>query len=241
MVFLGVTKRPLPLEGPFSGTRRHHLPAVPAGLRCPSTINTNSPLQGYRNAPWRNGARCAQSHSYILWIYFEKFAGTPAKLLKCQYNLCLRHSALCNDALDVKRAIHGLEKLLKTGTVASSRRNVQSSSSFLSQKLVSAPRSSRQDSGTVATFMKIAQKELAECCTTTRPCTFNVEEASIVLIRGYLARAANERIPCESCPALLLGSKSDAHTLGPTAHQDRVGLIRAKYTAWAADICRHCA
>lgn len=116
--------------------------------------------------------------------------------------------------------------MLKTGIVASSSNsNVLSSSSFSSQKLVSAPQSCRRDSATVTTLMKNAQKELAEHCTATRAYTSNPEVASVALIGGYIARAANERIPCESCTCLLQGPKSDAPILGLIAHQDRGGLI----------------
>lgn len=104
----------------------------------------------------------------------------------------LRRSAGCNDALDLKSDVHGLEKILKTGIVASSwNSNVQHSSSFSYEKLVSVPQSCHQDSETtVAVFIKTAQKELAKHCTTTRPCNSNPEVASVALIGGYLARAA---------------------------------------------------
>ncbi|KAH9365035.1 hypothetical protein HPB48_007960 [Haemaphysalis longicornis] len=138
----------------------------------------------------------------------------------------LRRSSGCNDALDVKSAVHGLEKMLKTGIAASSSNsNVLSSSSFSSQKLVSAPQRCRQDSEAVTTLTKTAQKELAERCTTTRACTSNPEVASVALIGGYIARSANERIPCESCTCLLQGPKSDAAILGLIVHQDRGGLF----------------
>lgn len=118
-----------------------------------------------------------------------------------------------------------LEKMLKTGTVAPSlSRSVQSSSSFFSEKLVSAPQSCHQDYKIVATFMKIAQKELAEHCTTMKPCPSNPEVASTALIAGYLARDAVECIPRESCTAPLQGPKTDAPILGPVAHQDWGGL-----------------
>ncbi|KAH9362912.1 hypothetical protein HPB48_014306 [Haemaphysalis longicornis] len=131
-------------------------------------------------------------------------------------------SAGCNDALDVKSVVHGLEKMLKTGTAAASlNSSVQSSSSFSSKKLVSAPQSCHLDYKMAATFMKIAQKELAKHCTTPKPGPSNPEVASIALIGGYLARAADERIPCESCTTLLQGPKTDAPILGLIAHQNR--------------------
>lgn len=150
----------------------------------------------------------------------------------------LRRSSGCNDALDVKSAVHGLEKMLKTGIVASSSNsNVLSSSSFSSQKLVSAPQSCRRDSETVATLMKISQKELAERCTTTRACTSNPEVASVALIGGYIVRAANEHIPCESCTCLLQGPKSDGPIWWALLSEPRT----RKGTACAAKVCRHCA
>ncbi|KAL1478691.1 hypothetical protein MTO96_016021 [Rhipicephalus appendiculatus] len=49
----------------------------------------------------------------------------------------LRSSAGCNDMLDVKTTVCGLEKMLKTGIVAaSSNSNVQCSSTFSSRQLV---------------------------------------------------------------------------------------------------------
>ncbi|KAH7942263.1 hypothetical protein HPB49_022451 [Dermacentor silvarum] len=49
----------------------------------------------------------------------------------------LRRSARCNDMLDVSRAVCGLEKMLKTGIVASSSdSNVQSSTTFSSRQLL---------------------------------------------------------------------------------------------------------
>ncbi|KAL1418779.1 hypothetical protein MTO96_025664 [Rhipicephalus appendiculatus] len=60
----------------------------------------------------------------------------------------LRRSSGCNDMLDVKSAVCGLEKMLKTGIVAASKEsNVQSSTSFASRQLLPSQQSPTTNSG----------------------------------------------------------------------------------------------
>ncbi|CAN7946296.1 unnamed protein product, partial [Ixodes pacificus] len=137
----------------------------------------------------------------------------------------LRRSAGCNDALDVKSALYGLEKMLKTGIIAASREsNVQTSMSFFSNQLVAVQQRSPADMRTTDKCMQIAEEKLREQCLSTRPCHGNPDVASVAVLGGYIVRAANEHIPCEDCTAPLQGSKAYTPLQGLIAHQDRGGL-----------------
>ncbi|KAH8039806.1 hypothetical protein HPB51_008914 [Rhipicephalus microplus] len=68
------------------------------------------------------------------FVLTRKFSSDPIESL---FGF-LRRTAGCNDVMDVRSAVSGLEKILKTGIVTSSdRSNVNSSTSFCSSRAVS--------------------------------------------------------------------------------------------------------
>lgn len=139
----------------------------------------------------------------------------------------LRRSSGCNDALDVKSAICGLEKMLKTGIVAASRdSNVQSSTSFTSSQLLAVPRRQSQASTDVTyKLLDTAAQGLKEHCLSGRPLVSNPDVASLAMMGGFIVRAASEHIPCADCIAVLQGARSSTPLLGLISHQDRGGLF----------------
>ncbi|KAH7932918.1 hypothetical protein HPB49_004897 [Dermacentor silvarum] len=138
----------------------------------------------------------------------------------------LRRSAGCNDMLDVRSAVCGLEKMLKTGIVASSSdSNVQSSTTFSSRQLLPVQQELHVARSAFDKILNMAAQGLKEHCLSERPLVSNPDVASVAMIGGYIVRAANEHIPCADGIAVLQRSKSGAPQHGLIAHQDRGGLF----------------
>lgn len=138
----------------------------------------------------------------------------------------LRRSSGCNDALDVKSAICGLEKMLKTGIVAASTdSNVQSATSFASRELLAVQQRRPASTDVPDKFLDTAAQGLKEHCLSERPLVANPDVASLAMIGGFIVRAASEHIPCADCIAVLQGARSSTPHLGLINHQDRGGLF----------------
>ncbi|KAH7953581.1 hypothetical protein HPB49_010341 [Dermacentor silvarum] len=137
----------------------------------------------------------------------------------------LRRSSGSNDILDVKSAICGLEKMLKTGIVAASdQSNVQSSTSFAARQLLPIQHSHTMPA-TGNKFIDQAVNDLKNHCTTLTPRITGPHEASVAMVGGFIVRAATESIVCSNCIALLQGQKGNTPLLGLIVHQDRGGLF----------------
>ncbi|KAL1425321.1 hypothetical protein MTO96_019294 [Rhipicephalus appendiculatus] len=138
----------------------------------------------------------------------------------------LRRSSGCNDMLDVKSAVCGLEKMLKTGIVAASKEsNVQSSTSFASRQLLPSQQSPTTNSGAADKILDMAVMTLKEHCLSEGSCPSNPKFASVEMVGGFIVRAASESVSCANCIALLQGPKANTPLLGLIAHQDRGGLL----------------
>ncbi|KAH7942162.1 hypothetical protein HPB49_021344 [Dermacentor silvarum] len=138
----------------------------------------------------------------------------------------LRRSSGCNDALDVKSAVCGIEKMLKTGIVASSAQsNVRSSTSFSSAQLLPVYQTPTKTTSTAEKALDVAVDRLKEQCLSDAPLPSNPDVASVAMVGGFIVRAASENIPCAECIALLQGTKANTPLLGLIAHQDRGGLM----------------
>ncbi|KAH6928051.1 hypothetical protein HPB50_010893 [Hyalomma asiaticum] len=105
----------------------------------------------------------------------------------------LRRSSGCNDMLDVKSAVCGLEKMLKTGIVSASwESNVQSSTSFTSRQLLSPQQSPATNSGEADDILDVAVRRLKEHCLSEGPCPSNPDVASVAMDRGGLFYPSQE-------------------------------------------------
>ncbi|KAH8031788.1 hypothetical protein HPB51_020859 [Rhipicephalus microplus] len=96
----------------------------------------------------------------------------------------LRRTAGCNDLVDVRSALRGVEKMLKTGIVAASQKsNVSSSASFCSSRAVTL---AEVDGSTVAVSVnvKLAQQALREPCMSTSSFLPTPHMAAIALVTG---------------------------------------------------------
>lgn len=81
----------------------------------------------------------------------------------------LRRSSGSNDVLDVKSAMCGLEKMLKTGIVAASNQsNVQSSTSYVARQLLPTQHSTAMPP-TGSRFLDQAVNDLKNHMTTSTP------------------------------------------------------------------------
>ncbi|KAH7933149.1 hypothetical protein HPB49_009192 [Dermacentor silvarum] len=139
--------------------------------------------------------------------------------------LFLLRSSGCNHALDVKSTVCGIEKMLKTGIVASTAQsNVRSSTSFASSQLLPVPQTLTKTTSTAEKALDAAVDRLKEQCLSDAPFPSNLDVASVAMVGGFIVRAASENIPCAECIALLQGTKANTPLLGPIAHQDRGGL-----------------
>ncbi|KAH9360312.1 hypothetical protein HPB48_000875 [Haemaphysalis longicornis] len=138
----------------------------------------------------------------------------------------LRRSSGCNDALDVKSAICGLEKMLKTGIVAASiDSNVQSTTSFTSSQLLAVQQRRPASTDVTDKFLDTAAQGLKEHCLSERPLVSNPDVASLAMIGGFIVRAPSEHIHCADCIAVLQGARSSTPHLGLINHQDCGGLF----------------
>lgn len=152
------------------------------------------------------------------FVLTRKFSSDPLEAL---FGF-LRRTAGCNDALDMRATLNGLEKMLKTGLIASSNQsNVASSSSYQAGTLVTVSSNSAK---ATTSFPLIAEDKLRELCLSPRPQQPGPGAASIAMVGGFIARAISEKINCDSCIALVLKPKSSAPVDGLIAYQDRGGL-----------------
>ncbi|KAH9360827.1 hypothetical protein HPB48_009379 [Haemaphysalis longicornis] len=102
----------------------------------------------------------------------------------------LHRSAGCNSALNVKSAISGLEKMLTTGIVATSRdSNVQSSTSFTSSQLLAVQQRRQASTHVTDKFLDTAPQGFKEHCLSERPLALNPDLASLAMIGGFIVRA----------------------------------------------------
>ncbi|KAH6926278.1 hypothetical protein HPB50_016221 [Hyalomma asiaticum] len=170
-------------------------------------------------------------HRGFKFALTRKFSSDPIESLFGT----LRRRAGCNDMLDVRSALSGLEKMLKTGIVAaSSTSNVHSSSSFfcsgniiVSGKPSSMPSTSAAASSkSAAATVNSAQQLLRELCTSTKPFLPTPDMAAISLVAGYISRVVTEKIECGRCVSLVTKAKGSSTGAldGLIAHQDRGGL-----------------
>ncbi|KAH7961100.1 hypothetical protein HPB52_002467 [Rhipicephalus sanguineus] len=134
----------------------------------------------------------------------------------------------CNDMLDVRSALSGLERMLKTGIVAASHTsNVRSSASFVSSgSIIRSGETSSTPSTSASAAVNSAQHLLHEFCTSSKPFLPTPDVAAVSLVAGYISRIVSKKTDYERCVSLVLKAKgsSTSATDGLISHQDRGGL-----------------
>lgn len=138
----------------------------------------------------------------------------------------LRMSAGCNDVLDVRAALAGLEKILKTGIAASS----EASNVAHGERVATA----RPLPAETATFFAQPESQLTRSSlvalerlnTTVLPHHLpSLEISATVYVGGYVARVISEQMKCENCVAISTKPASNQPLLQFTRCQDRGGLL----------------
>lgn len=155
------------------------------------------------------------------FVLTRKFSSDPIEALFGT----LRRSLGCNDQLDVRSAMSGLEKLLKTGIAAAS----ESSNVLHNERpelrkgiLVNAPVTSGSsvklppEAGLVLERLKIARV----------PASLpTLQLSATVYVGGYIARVIREHVTCDSCYSLMSKPLSYQPLQQLTRNQDRGGLL----------------
>ncbi|KAL1483733.1 hypothetical protein MTO96_033007 [Rhipicephalus appendiculatus] len=115
----------------------------------------------------------------------------------------------CNDMLDVKSAVCGLEEMFKTGIVAASKEsNVQIWTSFASRQLLPSQQSPTTNSGAANKILDMAVMTLKEHCLSEGSCPPNPDVPSVAMVGGFIVRAASKSVSCANCIALAARAQS---------------------------------
>ncbi|KAH7978796.1 hypothetical protein HPB49_006774 [Dermacentor silvarum] len=142
----------------------------------------------------------------------------------------LRMSSACNDTLDVRAALSGLEKVLKTGIAASNALSnvAHSETAGISTALLrKTPAEQVQPRSEIA---KTAMTVLERLNTTLLPLHLpSLQISATVYIGGYIARVIMEQMNCENCVALCTKPVTNQPLLTFTRSQDRGGLLYTSY------------
>ncbi|KAL1482166.1 hypothetical protein MTO96_033991 [Rhipicephalus appendiculatus] len=161
------------------------------------------------------------TEEHFKFVLTRKFSSDPIESL---FGF-LRRSSGCNDALDVKSDVSGLEKMVKTGIIASSSEsNVRSTSTFASREFLLLHQSPSSSSSAEA-ILTMSVQTLKEHCLSEAPRVPNPDTASVAMVGGFIVRAATENIPCADCVSLLQGPKANKPLQGLIAHEDHGGLL----------------
>ncbi|KAG0435080.1 hypothetical protein HPB47_018692 [Ixodes persulcatus] len=171
----------------------------------------------------RSNAECIRfllNEKKFNFVLTRKFSSDPIEAL---FGF-LRRTAGCNDAMDMKSVLCGLEKMLKTGIVSSSKQsNVNYSASFCGTSGVSSDKTANDSHPNKRFFPPAAEQRLRGMCSMPGQWLPNPEVAAIALIVGYLARVMTEKLNCQDCVERVEKAKGNAPVDGLIAHQDRGG------------------
>ncbi|XP_050032440.1 uncharacterized protein [Dermacentor andersoni] len=139
----------------------------------------------------------------------------------------LRMSSGCNDMLDVRAALSGLEKLLKTGIAVSNaasniaHKECGAMSGHILSSMPPLP-------STVQAVPKLSRARLAlqRLNTTILPQQLSsLQISATAYVGGYIARVVGEHIDCENCVTLCTKPVSNQPLFQLTRSQDRGGLL----------------
>lgn len=164
----------------------------------------------------------------FIFVLTRKFSSDPIESLFGT----LRRSLGCNDQLDVRSAVSGLQKLLRTGiAAASAHSNVAHDEEPGQGKgcLVTV-----QPQPLVVQQMPVISTKLPEEAlevlkrlkVETVPASLpTLELSATVYVGGYIARVVMEHMECEDCQALTAKPLSNQPLQQFVRHQDRGGLL----------------
>ncbi|XP_070396043.1 uncharacterized protein [Dermacentor albipictus] len=154
------------------------------------------------------------------FVLTRKFSSDPIESLFGT----LRRSVGCNDQLDVRSAISGLEKVLKTGIAAVSQdSNVLCAEEPGPSKgvLLETPQVSKSS----AELPKRAVNVLEDLRRPNVAKFATLQVSATVYVGGYIARVVKEHIECDSCSAIVTKPLTKQPLQMFTFHQDRGGLL----------------
>ncbi|KAH8035036.1 hypothetical protein HPB51_003877 [Rhipicephalus microplus] len=158
----------------------------------------------------------------FLFVLTRKFNSDPIESLFGT----LRMSSGCNDMLNVRSVLQGLEKVLKTGLAASSmasnvaRRKcaLMSTGTLLAEASLSLAQQPPQLQRATCALQRINATVLPQHLP-------SLEISATVYVGGYIARVINEHMRCGSCTAVCTKPASNQPILQFTRSQDRGGLL----------------
>ncbi|KAH8027278.1 hypothetical protein HPB51_004105 [Rhipicephalus microplus] len=172
----------------------------------------------------------------FLFVLTRKFNSDPIKSLFGT----LRMYSRCNDMLNVRSVLQGLEKVLKTGLAASSmasnlahRECAQMSTGTL---LTETSPSIAQQPPQLQTAACVLQRLIATVLPQHLP---SLEISATVYVGGYIAHVINEHMCCGSCTAVCTKPARNQPILHFTCSQDRGGLLYlSDQLLFAVDVLR---
>ncbi|XP_049522070.1 uncharacterized protein LOC125944788 [Dermacentor silvarum] len=138
----------------------------------------------------------------------------------------LRKSAGSNDQTDMRAALSGIEKALKTGiacTSSSSNVMTADNSSCCSSALLQRPAGAAQNAGEA--FPAEATMTLEEHLDRGKTLLPTPDVAALAMVGGYIARTIHETIFCDECFNLVTKPNASAPSDALIRHQDRGGLL----------------
>nr|XP_050022891.1 uncharacterized protein LOC126516841 [Dermacentor andersoni] len=136
----------------------------------------------------------------------------------------LRRSLGSNDQLDVRSAMSGLEKLLKTGIVAVPEcSNILHEQELVQSKaLPAAVRTRKEQSILPSAAIHILERFNVQTVPTSLP---TLQVTATVYMGGYIARVVREHMECYNCGELTSKVPSSQPLQQLTKNQDRGGLL----------------
>ncbi|KAH6927348.1 hypothetical protein HPB50_001999 [Hyalomma asiaticum] len=137
----------------------------------------------------------------------------------------LRRSLGCNDQLDARSAVSGLQKLLKTGIAAASENSnvLRSEEAGQNNGVVVA----RQQTPKISTKLPAEAVHVLERLKRTNvPASLpTLQLSAVVCVGGYIACVVMEHMDCDDCCAVTIKALSNQPLQQFVWHQDRGGLL----------------
>ncbi|KAH9384421.1 hypothetical protein HPB48_026428 [Haemaphysalis longicornis] len=127
------------------------------------------------------------------FVLTRKLSSDPTESF---FGILLR-CAGCNDMLDVRSTRCGIEKVLKTGIVASSKSSNVSSSTYFCSSHPIVGSNVHITEITPSPTVKLAQQALRDVCMSATPVLPTALMTALSFVGGYIARAVAENIACD--------------------------------------------
>ncbi|KAH6932411.1 hypothetical protein HPB50_005354 [Hyalomma asiaticum] len=154
-------------------------------------------------------------------VLTRKFSSDPTESLFGT----LRRSLGCNDQLDARSAVSGLQKLLKTGIAAASENSnvLRSEEAGQNNRVVVA----RQQTPTISAKLPQEAVHVSERLKRTNvPASLpTLQLSATVYVGGYIARVVMEHTDCKDCCAVTTKALCNHPLQQFVRHQDRGGLL----------------